>query len=96
MPTIDFPPWLQTTLTLLAVLLVALHQAGRVMVRRDPMSVWGARLVLLGIGLQALRRSPASAALPPMARAVLHSLTDSERPGDPEATPVTRDRSGER
>jgi hypothetical protein len=88
---VDFPPWLQTALTALAVVLLVLHQAGRVMVRRDPLSVWGARLVLLGIGLQALRRSPAAAALPPTARAILISLTDSEPPRqltDAEATPV--------
>jgi len=79
-PTIDFPPWLQTALTLGAVLLVVLHQLGRYMLGKDPASEWGARLVVLGVGLQALRRHPASRLLPPMPRAVLDSLTDSEPP----------------
>lgn len=78
--TIDLPPWLQTVLTVLAVLLVVLHQIGRVLLRRDPASALGLRLVVLGVGLQALRRSPAAAYLPPPARLVLDSLTDSDPP----------------
>jgi hypothetical protein len=80
-PTIDFPPWLQTALTIGFVGLVVLHQLGRYLLIKDPASEWGARLVVLGIGLQALRRHPASRLLPPMPRAVLDSLTDSEPPG---------------
>lgn len=80
MPTIDLPPWLQTALTAAAVLLVVLHQVGRYLLRRDPTSVLGARLVVLGVGLQALRRSPVVVYLPVPARLVLDSLTDSEPP----------------
>jgi hypothetical protein len=80
MPVIDLPPWAQTALFALLVLLVVLHQIGRMLLRRDPASAWGLRLVVLGVGLQALRRSPAAALLPPPARAVLDSLTDSEPP----------------
>jgi hypothetical protein len=80
MPTIDFPPWLQTVLLLVLLLLVVLHQVGRYLLIKNPASAWGARLVVLGIGLQALRRHPASRLLPPMPRAILDSVTDSEPP----------------
>lgn len=77
--TIDLPPWLQTALTAVGVALVAAHEVGRAMLRRDPSSAWGARLVILGPGLRALRRS--AVPLPPPVRAVLDSIADSEPPG---------------
>lgn len=101
MPTIDLPPWLQTVLTLggigLVLALVAAYEIGRAMVRRDPTSVWGARLVLIGVGLRAIRRSRVADILPPPVRMVLVSLTeaDSERPPASTTTTVTVERTTE-
>jgi hypothetical protein len=89
---IDLDPRIQTFLTmaLLVVLvgLVVAHEIGRSLIRRDRASAWGARLILIGVGLRAFRRSPASALLPPPVRAILVSITESEPPSDPDRTPV--------
>jgi hypothetical protein len=85
---IDLPPWIQTVALAVGLALVIAHEVGRAMLRRDPTSIWGARLVLLGPGLRALRRHPAAVALPPPVRAMLASLSDSEPPSDPDRTPV--------
>lgn len=86
------PAWLtlSNVLATLFVVAVVLHQIGRYLLIKDPTSALGLRLVVLGIGLQALRNHPASKLLPPFARAVLHSLTDSVPPDSPPPPACTK------
>lgn len=85
--TIDLPPAAQKALTAtaagLTIALVAAPYVGRALILRDPRSVWGPRLILIGVVVDAVSRSPAAAALPPPVRAMLRSLPD------PESTPRT-------
>ena len=101
---IDLSPLAQTILTVagclglvLLVLLLVAGEVGRVLVKRDPSSVLAARLVLIGVGVKAaIRSKPVEVLAPPGVRALLVSLTESDRPSvDPEATPVTKVPRGE-
>lgn len=90
---IDLDPRLQTLLTVLGLILVIAPIIGRRMLARNPASEWGARLVLLGPMLRAVGRTPLGQLLPPLVRATIDSLTESDPPParprvDPEATPV--------
>ena len=85
---INWPPWVQTLATALGVLglvlvigLLIAAEVGRAMVKRDPASTLGARLVVIGIGVRAAVRSrPAQALMPPPVRELMNSLTESDPP----------------
>lgn len=84
---INLSPFWQTVLTVaglcgLLVLagLVAAAHVGRHLVATDPRNPWGPRLVLLGVWLGAIKKSPAASYLPPPVRAILDSLP-SDPPG---------------
>ena len=87
---IDWPPWVQTVATVLGVLcfllvigLIVAAEVGRALVRENPESAIGARLVVIGIGVRAAVRSkPAQALLAsaPAVRELLNSLTESDPP----------------
>jgi hypothetical protein len=72
--------WVIVALVAVFVALVAAAHVGRHLVQTDPGNPWGPRLVLLGVYLRALRKSPGSAYLPPPVRTILESLPESDPP----------------
>lgn len=86
---VDFPPWLQTTLTVVGltslVALLAMPHVGVALLRRDRSSVWGLRLVSWGVaGRSALEK--AADILSPRARRILQSFPEAEVPSGVDAT----------
>jgi hypothetical protein len=106
---VDFSPKVQTALTIAGALFVvvvfALPRIGQHLIDKDPRSVLGRRLVLLGSDLRAFGSGPVGKYLPPPIRMALDSIPEvtievpagvrvtvkSEPPKkDADATPVTR------
>jgi hypothetical protein len=86
---IDLPPWLQTVLFALTVLLVAAHEVGLYLLKQDPRSDLGRRLVMVGLGLRWIGRTPAGRFLPGPVRAALESIPEPAPapPSDPPRVP---------
>jgi hypothetical protein len=82
---LDLPPWLQTVLAVVGVLLLASPYVGQLMVQSNPGSVWGRRLMLGGIWIRAFASKPkVYAALPAPVRVIMASLPEI----DPADMPV--------
>ncbi len=75
---LDFPPWLQTLLTVIGCAALLSPLVGLVMLKRDPRSVLGRRLVLAGVWFRGLLASePAIRAMLPLPmRGILASLPE--------------------
>lgn len=87
MPLIDFPPWLQTALTLLGTVAIVLFvgvipRVAKARLKVDPKDEWGLRLAMVGVFLKEASRSKLVLALPlpPLLRLALESIPGSDPP----------------